>query len=102
MQPDFHAFCLGVGKRVRQLRLARDLTQEDMADRGFVVRHYQRIEAGRSVTLRTIWKLARAFGVAPRAILPSGPGSIALAKRSKASTPGRPPRPKNGRTARSR
>lgn len=34
-------------------------------DRGFSLRHYQRIEAGRSVTLRTIWKLARAFDVRP-------------------------------------
>ncbi len=35
-------------------------------ERGFSLRHYQRIEAGRSVTLRTIWKLAGAFGVNPR------------------------------------
>ena len=34
-------------------------------------RHYQRIEAGRSVTLQTLWKLARAFGVSPRQIIPA-------------------------------
>ena len=39
-------------------------------ERGFSLRHYQRIEAGRSVTMYTIWKLARAFGVAPRELLP--------------------------------
>jgi transcriptional regulator with XRE-family HTH domain len=39
-------------------------------DRGFSLRHYQRIEAGRSITLRTMWKLAKAFKVPPREILP--------------------------------
>jgi transcriptional regulator with XRE-family HTH domain len=68
----FDAFCVALGRRVRQLRLERKLTQEDMGDHGFVVRHYQRIEAGRSVTVKTIWKLAQAFDVSPRAILPIG------------------------------
>jgi transcriptional regulator with XRE-family HTH domain len=70
MEPDLRSFCVAVGKRVQQLRLERHLTQEDMGDHGFVVRHYQRIEAGRSVTLRTVWKLARAFGVPVREIFP--------------------------------
>jgi len=41
-----------------------------MMDLGFSLRHYQRIEAGRSVTLRTVWKLAKAFKVQPRENLP--------------------------------
>ena len=48
------------------------MTQEDMMDHGFSVRHYQRIEAGLSINLLTVWNLARAFGVSPRAILPEG------------------------------
>jgi transcriptional regulator with XRE-family HTH domain len=79
MDPDLRRFCIAVGKRVQQLRLERHLTQEDMWDHGFVVRHYQRIEAGRSVTLRTVWKLARAFDVPVREIFPieakMGPGA---------------------------
>ncbi len=55
---------------MRALREARDLTQEDMMELGFSLRHYQRIEAGRSITLRTMWKLAKAFKVPPREILP--------------------------------
>ena len=43
-------------------------------ERGFSLRHYQRIEAGRSVTLRTLWKLARAFGVQPQTLLPKVDG----------------------------
>ena len=39
-------------------------------DHGFSLRHYQRIEAGRSVTLATVWKLAKAFRVQPRELLP--------------------------------
>jgi transcriptional regulator with XRE-family HTH domain len=67
---DFDAFCARLGKRVRRLREQKGLTQEDMMDRGFSLRHYQRIEAGRSVTLRTLWKLASALGVQPRELLP--------------------------------
>jgi transcriptional regulator with XRE-family HTH domain len=66
----FDRFCESFGQRVRSLRERRGLTQEDMMDRGFSLRHYQRIEAGRSVTLRTLWKLARAFDVRPAELLP--------------------------------
>ena len=71
MAKDFTGFCRVFGRHVRALREARALTQEDMMDLGFSLRHYQRIEAGRSITLRTMWKLAKAFKVQPREILPS-------------------------------
>jgi len=67
---DFSGFCRVFGRHVRALREARALTQEDMMDLGFSLRHYQRIEAGRSITFRTMWKLAKAFKVTPREILP--------------------------------
>ena len=70
MAADFDNFCERFGKRVRELRKKHGLTQEDMMERGFSLRHYQRIEAGRSVTLKTIWKLAKAFGVSARELLP--------------------------------
>jgi transcriptional regulator with XRE-family HTH domain len=70
MDRAFERYCTQVGKRVRQLRLSAGLTQEDMMDRGFSLRHYQRIESGRSVTLRTMWKLAHALGVRPQDLLP--------------------------------
>jgi transcriptional regulator with XRE-family HTH domain len=70
VEADFDTFCERLGRRVRDLRVKRGLTQEDMTERGFSLRHYQRIEAGRSVTLRTIWKLARAFNVSARELLP--------------------------------
>jgi transcriptional regulator with XRE-family HTH domain len=70
MDADLRRYCARFGRRVRELRVEAGLTQEDMMDRGFSLRHYQRIEAGRSVTLATMWKLAKAFDVQPRNLLP--------------------------------
>jgi len=70
---DFRGYCARFGQRVKELRLTMGLTQEDMMDRGFSLRHYQRIEAGRSVTLQTLWKLAGAFGVDVVDLLPPRP-----------------------------
>jgi|HubBroStandDraft_2_1064218.scaffolds.fasta_scaffold206631_2 transcriptional regulator with XRE-family HTH domain len=70
MDRDFQELCRALGRRVRELRLERQMTQEDMMDHGFSVRHYQRIEAGWPATFATIWKLARAFQVTPRMVLP--------------------------------
>jgi transcriptional regulator with XRE-family HTH domain len=67
---EFNRYCERFGRRVKRLRKGMKLTQEDMMERGFSLRHYQRIEAGRSVTLRTIWKLSRALHVLPRDLLP--------------------------------
>ena len=71
MEAEFQRFCVEFGRRVRKLRAARGLTQEDMMGLGFSLRHFQRIEAGRSVTLRTMWKLARALDVEPGKLFPA-------------------------------
>jgi transcriptional regulator with XRE-family HTH domain len=68
---EFNRFCRAFGVRVRRVRVGKGLTQEDMMDRGFSLRHYQRIEAGRSVNLRTLWKLGRALDLPPSQLLPS-------------------------------
>lgn len=52
-----------LGQRVRLLRTERGLTQEDMMDFGFSVRFYQRIEAGKPISMKTVLKLANAFEV---------------------------------------
>lgn len=51
-----------LGKRYRRLRLKKGLTQEDVMKYGFSVRHYQQLEAGKSHTLTTLFKLAEMFG----------------------------------------
>jgi transcriptional regulator with XRE-family HTH domain len=53
-----------VGKRVRELRLARGLKQEEMCQFGLEYKYYQRIEYGqKNLSLKTLNKLAKAFGV---------------------------------------
>ncbi len=52
-----------LGRRYRRLRLKKGMTQEDVLDFGFSVRHYQQLEAGRAHTLTTLYKLAGMFGV---------------------------------------
>ena len=51
------------GHRCSQIRIEKGLTQEAMADYGFSTRFYQRIEAGKPIHLRTVFKLAKAFKV---------------------------------------
>jgi transcriptional regulator with XRE-family HTH domain len=53
-----------IGYRIRELRKARDLRQEDMAKFGLSYKYYQRIEAGKvNMTLKTLEKIADALGV---------------------------------------
>ncbi|OGQ10330.1 MAG: hypothetical protein A2138_12205 [Deltaproteobacteria bacterium RBG_16_71_12] len=62
-------FVARVGRRLNALRVDRCLTQQQVADRLEVaLKNLQRIEAGRqNLTLRTIFRVARALGVAPEA-----------------------------------
>lgn len=52
-----------LGERVKFLRLENGLTQEDMFERGFSIRFYQRIEAGKPIHLKTVLKLADSFNI---------------------------------------
>jgi transcriptional regulator with XRE-family HTH domain len=60
-----HPLLLNVGRRVAELRIARKLTQEELAERAEVsARYIQRIERGReNLTLVTVANLAKALGV---------------------------------------
>ena len=52
-----------LGDRCRSLRKQRNMTQEDMMSFGFSLRHYQQIEAGLAINVRTAIRLAEAFGI---------------------------------------
>lgn len=52
-----------LGNRYHRLRIKKGMTQEDVIEYGFSVRHYQQLEAGRAHTLTTLYQLARMFGV---------------------------------------
>jgi transcriptional regulator with XRE-family HTH domain len=50
-----------LGKRVRELRNKRGLSQEDMLSFGFSTRHWQQIEAGRPITVTTLLRICEVF-----------------------------------------
>jgi transcriptional regulator with XRE-family HTH domain len=60
-----------VGKQIRDLRLARGISQEALADGAGVHRTYMgSVERGeRNISLENIVKIARALKVAPGALL---------------------------------
>ena len=52
-----------MGERVRKLRKAAGLSQEDMISFGFSARHWQQIQAGRPITVTTLLRICEAFRV---------------------------------------
>lgn len=53
-----------IAKNIKETRLDKGITQEDMVDYGFNYRHYQKIESGKhSINLYTLYRLSRAFKV---------------------------------------
>ena len=60
---DDAAFFRALGRRVKDLRKRRKLSQEDMISFGFSTRHWQQIEAGRPITVKTLLRISEAFEV---------------------------------------
>lgn len=59
-----------IGNRLKEIRKAKGLRQEDMEWLGISYKYYQRIEAGRAnITLKTLEKVAIALGVNTRSLL---------------------------------
>ena len=59
--PGQQRFFHRLGKRVRELRKKNGYSQEDMISYGFSARHWQQIEAGRSITVATLLRICGAF-----------------------------------------
>lgn len=58
--------CLRLGKRIRELRKKRGLSQEKLAEKaGITLRHFARLESSRppAVAFDTLDAIARALGV---------------------------------------
>lgn len=55
-------FFKGLGGRIRRLRDRSGYSQEDMISFGYTVRYWQRVEAGKPITLRTLLRICRIFG----------------------------------------
>jgi transcriptional regulator with XRE-family HTH domain len=60
---DEKRFFQSLGQRIKQLRKSRGRTQEDMIGFGFSARHWQQIEAGRPITIKTLLRICGTFGV---------------------------------------
>ncbi len=76
-----------LGLRIREMRLERNLTQEDMAVAlGSDVRDYARIESGRrNATVRTLVKIAEELGETVQELF--------SAPKTRVRRPGRPRKP---------
>lgn len=60
---DHAKFFKALGQRVKALGKSRGYSQEDMIAFGFSARHWQQIEAGRPITMRTLLRICDAFKV---------------------------------------
>ena len=56
-------FFRALGLRVKKLRQSKGYSQEDMISFGFSARHWQQIEAGRPITVRTLLRICDVFRV---------------------------------------
>jgi transcriptional regulator with XRE-family HTH domain len=54
-------FFRALGQRVRDIRKRKGFSQEDMINFGFSARHWQQIEAGRAITVKTLLRICKAF-----------------------------------------
>jgi transcriptional regulator with XRE-family HTH domain len=61
--PDQAKFFARLGWKVRKLRKAQGLSQEDMISFGFSARHWQQIEAGRPITVTTLLRICEVFRI---------------------------------------
>jgi transcriptional regulator with XRE-family HTH domain len=53
------------------LRKQKGFTQEDMISFGFSARHWQQIEAGRPITVRTLLRIGEVFSVSLASLIDS-------------------------------
>ena len=60
MRDEAHFF-EGLGARIRKLREGAGYSQEDMLSHGYSVRYWQKVEAGKPITLRTLLRICRLF-----------------------------------------
>lgn len=53
-----------LGKRIEELRKKKGLTQEELAEKaGFHRAYFWDIEQGRNISIKTVYKIARALGL---------------------------------------
>ena len=75
MRPDSPSAAVRrVGRRISEIRRARGITQDQMAE-GLrcATKNYQRIEYGQNVTIKTLTRIANLLGVTVNELVPAPP-----------------------------
>jgi transcriptional regulator with XRE-family HTH domain len=62
-------FFTALGQRIQMLRKRRGYSQEDMISFGYTVRYWQRLEAGKPITLRTLLRICAILGTTAEAVV---------------------------------
>jgi hypothetical protein len=62
-------FFAALGPRIQAARKRAGYSQEDMISFGYGVRHWQRIEAGRPITLRTLLRICGILGTSMESVV---------------------------------
>jgi transcriptional regulator with XRE-family HTH domain len=75
-------FFAGLGRRIQAVRKRRGYSQEDMISFGYTVRYWQRIEAGKPITLRTLLRICNILGTTAESVV-RGLGPEAVKKPAK-------------------
>jgi hypothetical protein len=60
---NYRLFFRDLGKEIKAIRTAREMSQEDMIYHGFTVRHWQRMEAGEPFTVISLLRICEAFQI---------------------------------------
>lgn len=86
--PDEAKFFKDLGARIRELRETAGYSQEDMITHDFSVRYWQKVEAGKPITLRTLLRICRLFSTPMHEVVhgldKSGPGKQAVTRKATA------------------
>jgi transcriptional regulator with XRE-family HTH domain len=73
-------FFEALGGRIRSIRERRHYTQEDMICFGFSARHWQQIEKGRPITMKTLLRVTIALEVPLSKLVRKLPGPVVVDK----------------------
>ncbi|MBI5488146.1 MAG: helix-turn-helix domain-containing protein [Deltaproteobacteria bacterium] len=75
-QRELQAFLNALGARCREVRTAQGLQPADLRSAGWSRQYLHRLESGHGLTVATLLRLARAYGVHPSDLLPLLPVAI--------------------------
>ena len=82
-------FFKDLGVRIRSLRKKAGYSQEDMISHGYSVRYWQKIEAGKPITLRTLLRICQLFSIPMHEVVRGLDDHVSVRRSEKQPTKGR-------------